>query len=444
MPGRITIALVGFLLVGACSEPQERPLDILPSTVADSLCVAMQLPRGADEDAQYRRLESLRLLSEAGVGVIRTDILWHEVEAQEGQFNWAGYDRVISAAQEQSIRIIGLLAYGNSWAAKDTEDDPTYPPDDPQDFARHGANVAERYGTALHSLEVWNEPNLWIRFWKSVEGGADPARYAALLRATAKAIRETDASIPILFGGTFFHELPQVMPGSVSFVGDAHLADPELGQYYDGLAYHPYTNYPPQAAPESDEDFEIPLTVMAEQLRDLLQESGNGQKAIHISEVGWPIYGEVEESTQAAYLVRAHLLALAQQTQTVCWYTLRDGVVAADGGFTVAPEHAFGLVRHDYTPKAAYFALRTLNTALGASRFVSLSHLDGVYRAVFEEADESEWHALWTVGEPVDWTLQLSPGHQLVRGVSLTGEVIELTGNTVHLTASPSYYQSAP
>ena len=35
---------------------------------------------------------------------------------------------------EAGLEVIALLDYGNPWASSLTEDDPTYPPDDPEDF----------------------------------------------------------------------------------------------------------------------------------------------------------------------------------------------------------------------------------------------------------------------------------------------------------------------
>jgi hypothetical protein len=403
----------------------------------------MQLPRGDNEEAQNHRNQSLELLADAGVKVMRSDILWHEVEPQQGQFKWDGYDRVMAAANERSIQVMALLVYGNPWATKDTDSDHSYPPDDPQDFARYATEVAERYEGMLHSVEVWNEPNLWLRFWNSVDGGADPARYAALLRATGAALAASASSAPVFLGGTLFHELPHIMPGSLSFVRDAHLAEPDLGHYYDALAYHPYPTYPPQAAPESDLGFEIPLVDMNAQLRAVIDAAGEGDKPMHISEVGWPVYGQVDESLQAAYLIRMHLLALSQGVPTVCWYTLRDGL-EPEASLLGGVEHAFGLVRYDYSLKPAYHALKTLNRVLGDAVFVDLEQQGSLYVANFEAPGQNHWTALWSVGEAMEFSVPLASGYQLVEGVSLTGEPIELSGNTVQVSESPSYFRSAP
>ena len=69
-----------------------------------------------------------------------------------------------------------------------------------------------------------------------------------------------------------------------------------------------------------------------------------------ITELGWPVYGSVDEAVQARFLVRSTLLAVRAGAEGVFWYTLRDGPRPQD----FPPEDAFGLLHPDTPPKPAY------------------------------------------------------------------------------------------
>ncbi len=67
------------------------------------------------------------------------------------------------------------------------------------------------------------------------------------------------------------------------------------------------------------------------------------------------------EPFQALYLTRAYLLARRYATMNVLiWYDFRD-----DGTNPRNPEHNFGLIRQDYSPKPAYVAAAVLTHTLG-------------------------------------------------------------------------------
>ncbi|UUZ97098.1 hypothetical protein LJK87_02480 [Paenibacillus sp. P25] len=152
--------------------------------------------------------------------------------------------------------------------------------------------------------------------------------------------------------------------------------------YTDAVSIHPY-RYP--GAPET-------LAQDLMKLQDLIKRYNNGQtKPIWITELGWPTELDargVSESVQAQYIVRSHVLALAEGVEKIFWYDfLNDGL---DEKYN---EHNFGIIRHPQDPKgkcapkpayAAYAAMTGLLTGLTFREKEPIG--EGIYSYVFDGA----------------------------------------------------------
>ena len=311
---------------------QEPPVCELNSPVRveipSGLCVARNFSEVATDSGALA--EAIIDLQRVGATTLRSDVLWHLVEPEQGVWDWGRYDALVDALHEADIELIALLAYGNPWASAQTSTDSMFPPDDPADFANFAREVAQRYEGRVRRFEIWNEPNAG-RFWMPEMSG-DPVAWAELVLETEAALHEFDSSLEVILGGTFFHN--QLIPGTVDFLSEAVAAYPELLERADAVAMHPYTLYPPRVSPESDEGKEIPLVDMVAQLREI-----TGDLPVNISEFGWPSWSTITQADQAAFFERAALLAMSQGVTDVCWYTIWDEE-DPEGN----PEHAFGLL----------------------------------------------------------------------------------------------------
>ncbi len=152
----------------------------------------------------------LELLRESGVGLIRQEFQWVEIEPQaKGRFldphgasTWAKYDNIVDTAQRLGIEILARLDRAPAWATPgfDPQANPSIqaPPRDFDDFADFAAAVAARYRGRIRYYQIWNEPNL-LGEW----GGRppDPAAYLEMLRRARKAIRSVDPDAAIVLAG---------------------------------------------------------------------------------------------------------------------------------------------------------------------------------------------------------------------------------------------------
>jgi hypothetical protein len=89
--------------------------------------------------------------------------------------------------------------------------------------------LAQRYGSRLAALEVWNEPDQSNQAYFA--GPEKPKRYAAVLRAAYPAIKQANPHVPVLAGS--------LVGANGVFLRAMYAAG--IKGYYDGLAVHYYT-----------------------------------------------------------------------------------------------------------------------------------------------------------------------------------------------------------
>ena len=354
---------------------------------------------------------SLDLLEELGVTSFRGSLRWDRIEPQPGVFDFSDYDPGLDALADRGIEQLGLLAYGNPWASSDPDADSYYPPDDPADFASYAFATAEHFEGRISRYEVWNEQNAGYRFWKpDLEG--DPEAYGALFAAAADAVHAADPAATVWIGGTFFHE--QFIPGAETFL----TAMPaEAWERADGLAFHPYTFYPPSVPPEyagpsatSLGDGEIPLVEMIARLRAVAADAGRPDLPLAVTEFGWPSWGEVDLEEQADWAERSVLLGLSRGVGTWCGYTIFN---REPGG----AEDRFGMADPDGSLTPYGERMKALSAGLVGVQAAALLPLpEGQHGVALRYGDSTERRLYWGVG-----TLETPDGATLELGPTPTG-----------------------
>ena len=307
--------------------------------------------------------QELDLLKAAGGDVVRIDLGWESLEQTgKGQYLQWYVDKVdtfLHDAKERGIAVIAVLWLTPCWAstAPDTlKQDCSgtwwkrgvdrYPPADPNDYADIAAYVAQRWGSELRAIEVWNEPNLPDH---SALQATDPAAAdAALLKAAYPPIKDAAPDVDVLAGGLFGSD--------ANFLNQ--LYDDGIHGYFDGLAFHPYTgahdpNDPNISPPVLDYVTGPPL------MESTLATHGDGDKGLWLTELGWPscLPGGtdswcVTQDQQAQYVGDALRIAATWPfvKATVIYNFRNTGTSATDR------ESQFGLVNNDFTLKPAYAA----------------------------------------------------------------------------------------
>jgi hypothetical protein len=269
--------------------------------------------------------------------VVRTDVPWSALEpngpgAIEPR-SLAFMDRLLSDAAAGGIRVImvvsstpcwdstapvGLLAHCHPGELTDAN---SWPPINVADYATFVAYLAQRYGTHLAAIEIWNEPDQANELYFA--GPEKASRYAAILRASYAAIKQASPSVPVLAAS--------LVGSNGSFLRALYAAG--IKGYYDGLAVHYYN-----------------LTLGSLRSIHEVQLANGDHTPLWLDEFGWTDCYPREKTqqeqacvtpqTQAANLTNTfRSLARTPYLAAAVSYKLRDSVKEDFGVLTLAGAH---------------------------------------------------------------------------------------------------------
>ena len=321
------------------------------------VCVNSHMPLGDDPAATTRRNDEIAMLRALGVGCLRLDFRWAEIEAQPGDYEFSGLDTALAGLSEAGIDVLALLTGAAPWAVTN-DDDSTI---DPADFAAFAAATATHFSGRLKHYEIWNEPN-WY-FWRPEP---NPHAYGALLKSAAAAIRSADPAARVVLGGNF--SLEGMFAGRLwQFLYDVAEAHPDLAAAFDVLSYHPYTAFQIEPPELGNSDTRASLVRMTAAIRAFGQHIGEPADGWPLwnTEMGWAT-SNVGEDGQALYIVRALLISAALGVERVVLYNATDEDPASD--VPLPAEWHYGLIYYDVDaadgsppqPKPSYLAVQAL------------------------------------------------------------------------------------
>jgi hypothetical protein len=289
----------------------------------------------------------------AGAQVLRIAFGWDSMEQERGHHDWSFWDEFVRmAVDEFGLRLIPYACYTPKWAAKDQgENFWRSPPRDPEDFARFMSALVDHYKHAIHSWELWNEPDNQA-YWLGT-----PQEFAALVRAGSRAVRAADPRATIVLGG---------IAGETDFL-DTLFSSEHIAPHVDVVNIHSYfetwhpdpiewlPRYVERAATITREHGENEPLWMAE----TGYSSVNGRAAV--SDVYRAHYrGEHTDEAQATALARIALLALSTgRLPLFAWYRINDLPTTEDVIGDDNNRH-LGVRSVNGTPKPAHAALAQL------------------------------------------------------------------------------------
>ena len=260
------------------------------------------------EDAE--QLSYLRKLRDGGVTWMREDFSWGALERSQGVWDWSVGDRLMTNVSKAGMNVVGVLGYSAPWASSGSSI--KNPPRDNAEYADYARTVVERYGAGgtfwtihpelaarpLQAVEIWNEP--WhYQFWRP---NPDPAGYARLVRAAAKAIKSTHPEMRVLANADVF-QMRNDTSASVDWARLVLDADPALFRdLVDGYTVHLYSEERGPYDTSVSQRWRFDRVLLT---RSLAQARG-ADHPVWVTEFGWNTHPSademVSEATQARFV----------------------------------------------------------------------------------------------------------------------------------------------
>lgn len=272
----------------------------------------------------------------AGAKEVRMFVLWRDLEPQaKGRFEPGlvqAYTDIVARLAAAGVRPAFVFTAAPAWASGSTST--AAPPRDPADYASALSRFAALPGIAGHHIayELWNEPDA-AAWWAP----PDPARYAALVRAAAPALRAADPTAEVVLGPTTGSDHPWL----------EKLYDNGIAGAFDAAAVHLDTaclvDPPDRFFREGGRISRYSFLGVREVLATL--RAHGDDKPVRVTEFGWsstqlPGGGGpdcrrgrwagqkpsgVTPEAQAAFLTQGyHCLATEPGVEAATWFTLYD------------------------------------------------------------------------------------------------------------------------
>ena len=303
-----------------------------------------------------------QVASKAGPAWIRQQFDWSQIEPQPGSFDFSRYDQFMLLSAQAGVHVLPVLYDAPSWAGPTGNTIPA----DPSTYAAYVAAVVGRYGPhgsfwtahprlggyAIQTFELWNEPY----YSNGNNGDYDPGRYARLVKAAASAGRQTDPDAHFLLAAE--NQAQFVGSRWVWWIDALYQAVPDLNNYFDGVAVHPYgTDLTNLSFPTPGQAYNGYQQIRrVEAIHQEFAAHNAAGKPLWITEIGWPTCtsGSVRCTTPAGQA--ANLTTVFNYARTT-WKNFVQAVFVYSYDDSYAdssdPEHDYGLTYNDGTPKPA-------------------------------------------------------------------------------------------
>jgi len=330
----------------------------------------------SQEVEDWKLEKTMRMAQEAGIGWLKQQFPWDEIEPEKGRFvvpgtatsSWSKYDKIIDMAARTGLQVIARLDHPPAWA-RPTTSSGRGPIENYGDYGDFVYAFVKHFSGRVRYIQIWNEPNLWYE-WGGVEPNARD--YVALLRLAYRRAKEADPNVCVLSA-----PLAATLERSVRAISDLdflqQMYDEGARNYFDILAANAFGQERPPEDPPDPSVLNFQRVVL---LRQVMERNGDAAKAVWLNEFGWNaapedfpaeklIWRRVNEQTQADYTIRGLRLAREQWDWlgVVCiWYLRQVGNIRPDSA-----EYYFRMVDVDFTPRLVYRALKSETALPGAS-----------------------------------------------------------------------------
>jgi hypothetical protein len=362
---RLALSIVLFVGVDAAHAAT------FPDTTVPQSC-SVQLK------ANNNSADNLDQIRDVGFKFVRRGFIWANIEKAQGQYDFAGYDRLMKDCEDRGIRVIGVLFGTNKLYGGTVRDDRGR-----EGYAKFAVACAERYKNRNVMWEIWNEPDT-ATFWGKHGKGNSPQfaeEYTALVRAVAPAMHKAAPGCIVLGCST-----SGLWSGSFNWMENC-FKDGILQTGIDGISVHPYSLKCPEDYIEAYAKVRAMMTAagLKQPLPLLNTERGFPLRKAEGHAGGDP---KLAREYQAWHFVRQYMVDLLCDIKVTNWYEW-----SGKEGFSL-------LDPNDPTPalKAARVMIEQLNGYKLESRLPTTNPRDFVLR--FANRNGAVKLVAWTAPPP--------------------------------------------
>jgi len=279
---------------------------------------------------------------------------WEVIEKQKGQFDWSKTDNDINIMTSNGFKFIGAFNFNvPCWASKfpsDTECE-KFAPRDLNDFSKIVKKAVARYPQIIY----WEPPGELNGDWSWKQDKTfsynTPEQTVEIQRVFYQAVKSANPNAKVLLS-------PPAFVGDYSgikYIEDIYKAGGK--NYFDIMAIHPYQFYEPpwQTNPSTGYNFKGGI----ERVKKTMNDYGDNQKTIWITEMGYPSQGTQNaptylptENQQSDYLKSIYETVLSlNYVEAIFWYKNTDAseqeIVTVPFCLENARDCVFGLIKRD-------------------------------------------------------------------------------------------------
>jgi polysaccharide biosynthesis protein PslG len=162
----VWLLLAAFLVASSGWQPASAQVaDRIARLIGDAA-----VPNGLGVSVHFvaGHADSVARIKDTGFRIVRTDLLWAQVEQQQGVYDWAPFDALVADLRAAGLVPLFILDYSNpryTTPVRGREADPSKAFTAPSGgearagFMRYARAAALRYGSNV-IWEIWNEPDL--------------------------------------------------------------------------------------------------------------------------------------------------------------------------------------------------------------------------------------------------------------------------------------------
>ncbi len=321
-----------------------------------------------------------------GLGWIKQQVRWGELERSPGDLNWGMLDGIMAAAQEHRVRVMLSVVTAPDWS-RPSFGNTHGPPEDLNQFTAFLSKLIDQYPGQISAIEVWNEQNL-DREWQAADGLV-AAKYIEMLQMAYETIKAKDPNIIVISGALAptggwvesdgrvtalddFVYLQQLLEGGMLNYADC------VGAHHNGYNIGPDVTAEdaPAQAEAATASFRGPFDNVHHSwsFKSTLQtyyQMMDGQKKLCVTEFGWastegtggtpPGFGFADDNTlqeQADWVVQAFQL---QREWDVTWLAFLWNLDYGPKG--LGPEDnnvPYSILNLDGSPRPAFEAVEAM------------------------------------------------------------------------------------